>query len=67
VEFGGFDEDLSVYERGQLFRKRIAHWAIDTNVSRDIVNKLLAFFEVVLVSFLFYPRDIRHGWATQAK
>jgi hypothetical protein len=67
MEFGGFDQDLSVYERGQLFRKRIDHWAIDTYVSRDIVNKLLAFFELVLVSFLFYPRDIRHCWAPQAK
>jgi hypothetical protein len=38
------DEGLSVIDRQQLFRKRIAHRAADSNVSRDSVNKLLAVF-----------------------
>jgi hypothetical protein len=40
------DEELSVIERQEIFRKRIAHWAVESNASRDSVNKLLAVFRM---------------------
>jgi len=40
-------------ERQQIFRKRIAHWAVESNVSRDSVIKLLVVFRTDLkLSFL---------------
>lgn len=47
------DEELSVREGQQIIRKRIAHWAVESNVSRDSVNSFLAVFRTdPNVSFL---------------
>ncbi|XP_045034558.1 uncharacterized protein LOC116918962, partial [Daphnia magna] len=60
------DEGLSVIDRQQLFRKRIAHWAVDTNVSRDSVNKLLAVFRTD-PSLSFLPKNYKTLLGTPRK
>jgi hypothetical protein len=50
------DEGLSVIARQQLFRKRIAHCAVDSNVSRDSVNKLSAVFRTYPPLFLLLKK-----------
>ncbi len=35
------DSDLSAVDRQNLFKRRLCNWAVDSNVSRESVNKLL--------------------------
>ncbi|XP_045030407.1 uncharacterized protein LOC116932417 [Daphnia magna] len=60
------DEGLSVIDRQQLFRKSIAHWAVDTNVSRDSVNKLFAVFRTD-PSLSFLPKNYKTLLGTPRK
>jgi hypothetical protein len=56
--FRGLRNGVDLFNKG-LFGEFF--WSnCSENVSRNIVNKLLAVFELILVIFLFYPRDIRH-------
>lgn len=60
------DEGLSVIDRQHLFRKRIAHWAVDSNVSRDSVNKLLVVFRTD-PSLSFLPKNYKTLLGTPRK
>lgn len=52
--------------RQEIFRQRLRHWVVETNVTRDSVNKLLVILRKE-VSFQFLPKTCRTLLGTQRK